>query len=68
MAPEQHQWRRSGVFIVNLEYISHLFHLGVSIVDFVKRIEVEDTYIKFEENTWTPLNFLIYEKWFKGKS
>ena len=22
--PEQHQWRRSGVFIVNFEYISHL--------------------------------------------
>ena len=23
--PDQHQWRRSGVFIVNFEYISHFF-------------------------------------------
>ena len=22
--PEQHQWRRSGIFIVNFEHISHL--------------------------------------------
>ena len=22
--PERHQWRRSGVFIVNFQYISHL--------------------------------------------
>ena len=22
-APERHQWRRSGVFIVNIEHISH---------------------------------------------
>ena len=29
-APQQHQWRRSGVFIVNFEHISHL----VSIVNF----------------------------------
>ena len=24
MTPERHQWRRSGVFIVNFEHISHL--------------------------------------------
>ena len=30
--PEQRQWRRSGVFIVNFEHISHLSN--VSIVDF----------------------------------
>ena len=24
--PERHQWRRSGVFIVNFEHISHLLH------------------------------------------
>ena len=23
--PERHHWRRSGVFIVNFEYISHIF-------------------------------------------
>ena len=23
--PERHQWRRSGVFIVNFEHISHPF-------------------------------------------
>ena len=23
-APEQHHWRRSGIFIVNFEHISHL--------------------------------------------
>ena len=23
--PEQRQWRRSGIFIVNFEHISHLF-------------------------------------------
>ena len=23
-APERRQWRRSGVFIINLEHISHL--------------------------------------------
>ena len=30
--PERRHWRRSCVFIVNFEYISHLF--SVSIVDF----------------------------------
>ena len=31
--PERRQWRRSGVFIVNFEHISHLFS-SVSIVNF----------------------------------
>ena len=30
--PERHQWRRSGVFIVNFEHISHL--VSVFIVNF----------------------------------
>ena len=30
---ERHQWRRSGVFIVNFEHITHLVHC-VSIVNF----------------------------------
>ena len=32
--PEQRQWSRSGVFIVNFEKISHLFR--VSIIDFIQ--------------------------------
>ena len=31
--PEQRHWRRSAVFTVNLEHVSHLFS-SVSIVDF----------------------------------
>ena len=31
--PEQRQWRRSGVFVVNFEHISHRV-LSVSVVNF----------------------------------
>ena len=31
--PERRQWRRSGIFIVNFEHISHLFS-SISIVNF----------------------------------
>ena len=31
--PERHYWRRSGVFIVNFEHISHHF-FSISIVNF----------------------------------
>ena len=32
--PEQRHWHRSGVFIVNFEYISHLVLSSVSVVNF----------------------------------
>ena len=32
--PEQRQWCRSGVFIVNFEHISHLFLVSLLVGDF----------------------------------
>ena len=56
--PQQNQFRRSGVFIFNCEYISHLYLLSsVSIVDF-EQVNVScDIYNDIFYNMFTTLLF-----------
>ena len=59
-APERHNWRRSGVFIVNFKYISHLLVFTVdfeqvnvswivfSVIYIISGIVILDSYLKKE--------------------
>ena len=70
--PEQYQWRRSGIFIVNFKHISHLFlEFLLSTLNrkmFARLFDVKNFVRYFPWRYFLPIRSIEYHKKYNTKS